>query len=109
MSPVRRASSVPGLRNAVQGGQPMATVPQEVPPVPAPMTEAPPRSLPPRPAKPIRFTLDLDREHHQLLKQYAVRIEADASQVMRALLDQLRDDPELGRRVQEAIWQARDR
>lgn len=60
----------------------------------------------PRPEKPVRFTLDLDRAHHQFLKNYAVEVEAGgASRVLRALLDELRDDPELARRVRDRIWQ----
>jgi hypothetical protein len=30
----------------------------------------------PRPEKPVRFTLDLDRDHHRFLKHYATDIEA---------------------------------
>jgi len=98
VSGVRRASTVAGLRAAAAGGAPLTRAIEEGNP--------PSRELPPRPAKPIRFTLDLDRDDHQMLKRFAVSIEADASQVMRALLDQLRDDPDLARRVREAIWQS---
>ena len=65
-----------------------------------------PPSQRPRPRRsPSRFTLDLDRAHHQFLKEYAAEIEAKgASEVMRALLDELRDDPELAGRVRARVW-----
>jgi hypothetical protein len=58
----------------------------------------------PRKEKPVRFTLDLDRDRHRFLKQHAVSLDADASQVLRALLDELRDDPALAGRVRDRIW-----
>jgi hypothetical protein len=61
----------------------------------------------PRPEKPVRFTLDLDRDRHQFLKQYALRLETDASRVVRALLDQLRADDALADRVRERVWESR--
>ena len=99
MSPTRKPSTGAGLR---RGTVPASQLEQAQDPVPAPAPEARPR-----PEKPVRFTLDLDRARHQFLKQYALRIEADASQVVRVLLDQLRDDPDLATRVQATIWQAR--
>jgi hypothetical protein len=59
----------------------------------------------PRPEKPVRFTLDLDRAHHQFLKDQAVKLESGASKVMRALLDELRDDSDLQNRVRTRVWQ----
>jgi hypothetical protein len=57
----------------------------------------------------VRFTLDLDRPQHRFLKTYATEIEAHgASEVMRALLDELRDDPELASRVRDRVWSIRD-
>lgn len=100
MSPTRTGTAgVAGLRRGA-GTTPAAEVPAETEPpaVPAPQ-------LPPRPEKPVRFTLDLDREHHQFLKTYAVQVGADASKVMRALLDELREGPNLSARVQSRLWQ----
>jgi hypothetical protein len=101
MSPTRKPSTVAGLRKGMAPA-PQLEQAQDPGPAPAPAPEARPR-----PEKPVRFTLDLDRARHQFLKQYALRIEADASQVVRVLLDQLRDDPDLATRVRATIWQAR--
>jgi hypothetical protein len=100
MSPMKRASAVDGLRRAA--AVPAAAAPKirnGVTDLPAEVSQRP------RAEKPVRFTLDLDRAHHQFLKEYAVRIEAKgASEVMRALLDELRDDAELAGRVRARVW-----
>jgi hypothetical protein len=98
MSPMSRASRVDALKRGI-GTARTAEIQQSLPDLPA---EAPQR---PRPEKPVRFTLDLDREHHRFLKSYAAEIEASgAAEVMRALLDELRDDPELAARVRARVW-----
>jgi hypothetical protein len=100
MSPTRKPSAVTGLRK----GLGTSTAPtdrnhgSDLPPVPL---------LPPRPEKPVRFTLDLGQADHQFLKQWAVHRGATASKVMRTLLAELRDDPELAIRVRAAISQDR--
>lgn len=97
----RKPSSVDALRRGVGAGAPAA--PQIGNAIADLATDATRR---PRPEKPVRFTLDLDRAHHQFLKEYAVQAEArGAAEVMRALLDELRDDPELASRVRARIWQ----
>ena len=96
MSPAQRPSTIAGLRRAV------TATPATAEAVPA-VTDAPQR---PRPEKPVRFTLDLDRARHKFLKNYATEIEArGASEIMRAMLDELRDDPELAARVRARVWQ----
>ena len=64
--------------------------------------------LPPRPAKPVRFTLDLDQERHTFLKQFAIECGAGVggAQVMRALLDELREGSNLPMRVKARIRSA---
>ena len=95
MSPVRRASSVPNLRSAVEGAPP---------PVPEPEPAERVRK-PPRPVKPVRFTLDLNPDLHMVLKRFAVEAEVDAAVVMRAMLVMLRDDPELAAQVRARVWE----
>jgi hypothetical protein len=99
VSPVKRPSSVAGLRRGVASPATAAAVPA------APVPADPPRR--PRPEKPVRFTLDLDPAHHRFLREYADRAEARASEVMRALLDELAVDEDLAARVRDRIWQAR--
>ena len=95
MSPTKRPSTIAGLQRAVT---PAPATGETVPAV----SETPQR---PRPEKPVRFTLDLDRAHHQFLKDQAIKLESGASKVMRALLDELRDDPDLQNRVRTRVWQ----
>ena len=100
MSPTQRPSTIAGLQRTV------TPAPATAEPVP-PVTDVPRR---PRPEKPVRFTLDLYRARHKFLKNYATEIEArGASEIMRAMLDELRDDPELAARVRDRIWQVPDR
>jgi len=99
MSPVQKIPA--GLHKGLAAAAP-AAVPVEQRSQPATVSA----EHRPRPEKPVRFTLDLDREHHQFLKDYAVQVEArGAAEVMRALLDELRTDPELASRVRARIWQ----
>lgn len=56
-------------------------------------------------ATPHRFILDLEPELHRFLKRFALDTEADASVVLRTLLNRLRDDAELAQQVQADIWE----
>ena len=87
-------------------GRPLAPI-AGTGPAPAPGAALAPGPAPmrPRPPKPVRFTLDLNREQHHFLKRFALDSDADASAVVRALLTRLQDDPELARQVQASIWE----
>lgn len=58
-----------------------------------------------RPAggKPIRITVDLDPGLHRFLKQYSLDAGARGAAVVRKLLEELRDDPDLDARVREGL------
>ena len=53
--------------------------------------------------KPVRITVDLDPERHRRLKQYALDGGARSAPVVRALLDELDEDPELSARVRARL------
>lgn len=61
-----------------------------------------------RPAggKPVRITVDLDAERHRRLKQYALDAGTRGAPVVRALLDELGEDPELSARVRARLSEA---
>jgi hypothetical protein len=99
MSPTRKPSSVAALRRGV--GTSTSVVPTSGVDVSSPAPK------PPRPEKPVRFTLDLDRETHTFLKTFALGAEVSASVVLRELLGELDEDAELANRVRFRIWSAR--
>jgi hypothetical protein len=96
MSPTKRASQAGAALRRSLG--PVQDEPA-APPAPSP-------AAPPRPEKPVRFTLDLDQAHHAFLKGFALKCGAGVggAQVLRALLDELQEDPNLTARVKARIW-----
>jgi hypothetical protein len=102
MSPVKRITPVDSMRRAAdrtpETREQLTDLPAEVPAVPP--------SKRPKPPKPTRFTLDLDAARHRFLKDYAQEAEAKgAADVLRALLDELRADPDLAARVRTRVWE----
>jgi hypothetical protein len=100
MSPTSKPSAVSGLRRGIGTTRTEPDSSASQPPVP---------SAPPRPAKPVRFTLDLDERQHTDLKRFAIETGpgTGGSKVIRALLEELQDDPELAQRVRARIWSAK--
>jgi hypothetical protein len=105
MSPVKRPSAVTGLQKAVA-----------IPRVRSDESIGRPEDIgtlvpkqPPRPEKPVRFTLDLDQEHHRFLKEFAVQCGPGVSgaQVLRTLLDELMEGPPRTDQVATRIWAAK--
>lgn len=67
--------------------------------------EKPTRGRPPRP-KPerlVRVSVDLPRSRHKFLRDFAYDAEADGMSVMRALLFEMADDPNLQARVRNRL------
>lgn len=54
-------------------------------------------------ARTVRYTVDLDPELHRVLKISALDAGAKSAEVVRALLEELRDDPALTERVQQRM------
>ena len=106
----RRGDRKGKLGRSLERGSPRARGAEEQqpgePPEPddrASSSGAPARRRVPRPEKPVRITVDLDPELHRFLKGFAFEREAKGTEVVRALLEMLRQDPglaeELGRRL----------
>jgi hypothetical protein len=100
---MRQAAAVPVTLPEEDPAEKYGFGQNQAPEVPYAPAGAPQR---PRPEKPVRFTLDLDREQHRFLKTYAAGFDAKASEVMRALLDELRADEDLAARVRDRVWQS---
>ena len=73
---------------------------------PAAPAEAARPALPPKASgqeRRIRYTIDLDGRLHRVLKLYALDAGVNASEVIRALLRLLEQDPALAERVHELL------
>ena len=53
-----------------------------------------------------RITVDLPRDEHKFLRDFAYDADSDGMRVVRALLMELRDDPELSGRVRDRLKDA---
>jgi hypothetical protein len=51
----------------------------------------------------VRITVDLDRERHRFLKSFALEAGAKGTAGLRALPDELREDPDLGTRIRTRL------
>lgn len=99
-----KASDVLGrMRAATTREKPVSTAPAAEPQEQATQEEAP--ALPSRPprVRRVRYTLDLEPEQHKNLKRFALEADADASEVMRALLVLLQTDTGVRNAVLTAI------
>lgn len=56
-----------------------------------------------RAQKTVRLTVDLDPARHRRIKNFAHAEDTKSTAVMRALLDELNDDPELAARIRERL------
>lgn len=113
MSATKRPSAVDGLRRGAGTARPEVNREAEAAAITEGSTPAQQQVReilkPSRPEKPVRFTLDLDQERHAFLKSFALECGAGVggAQVMRALLDELREGANLPMRVRARIWAAK--
>lgn len=94
MTGLKKVSAIEGLRAATASGKSA--------PLPVPGGQVPAADVPS--AKPVRFSLDLDREgHHRYLKRFAFDANTDISHILRALVDEMQTDDGLADRVRERL------
>ena len=88
--------------NAVEGG---GEVTQEAPSPTAKQERPRQRTGRPRtkPERMVRVSVDLPRPDHKFLRDFAYDAESDGMSVMRALLEEMRDDEELAERVLDRL------
>jgi hypothetical protein len=88
--------------NAVEGG---GDVTQEVSSPTAKQERPRQRIGRPRtkPERMVRVSVDLPRPDHRFLRDFAYDAESDGMSVMRALLEEMRDDEELAERVLDRL------
>ena len=84
-SPQSQADDAAGEKPVVQGGAATQT-PQEG-----------------RPAKPIRITVDLNAHQHRYLREYCLNTGTKGTAVLRGLLAELAEDPELRQRLTQRL------
>lgn len=56
-----------------------------------------------KPDRMVRVSVDLPRPEHKYLRDFAYDAESDGMRVMRALLEEMRDDEELAERVLDRL------
>jgi hypothetical protein len=56
-----------------------------------------------KPERMVRVSVDLPRPDHKFLRDFAYDAESDGMSVMRALLEEMRDDEELAERVLDRL------
>lgn len=92
----RRLGQVAGKARPDTGIEPAPPAPEEPPPIPPPavVDRPPPRRRRRRRAGlQIRVTVDLDRDTHRALRQLALDIDADATEIVRLLISRALRDP----------------
>lgn len=90
------------MKAAASREKPVSTVDEQEHTSVLSITGADTLAKPPRVRK-VRYTLDLEPEQHKNLKRFAVEADADASEVMRALLALLYTDTQVRNAVLTAI------
>jgi len=91
------------MKAAANREKPVSTLPSHGPTDQAMDIQPLPHPEPVPRARRVRFTLDLEPEAHKNLKRFALEADADASEVMRALLALLHSDTQVRNAVLTAI------
>jgi hypothetical protein len=105
----RRLSRVAGKVAEPEGDagpEPPVDEHQEPQPMPAPtVTDRPPRARRGRrrTGERVRITVDLERDTHRALRLFAVEADADASEVVRLLIDRLLRDPGFAEQIRTEL------
>jgi hypothetical protein len=81
------------------GQQPPGDEHQEPQPMPTVTDRLPPTRPSRRRGERVRITVDLDRDKHRGLRLFAVEADADASEVVRLLIDRLLRDPAFAEQI----------
>ena len=89
------------MKAAASRGKPVTTV--EEPELTTEVSTSVSTPVRPPRARKVRYTLDLEPEQHKNLKRFALEADADASEVMRALLALLYTDTQVRNTVLTAI------
>jgi len=91
------------MKAAASREKPVSTVLPEQPASEGDQEMVAPVALTPARIRRVRFTLDLEPETHKNLKRFALEADADASEVMRALLALLYTDTQVRTAVLTAV------
>jgi hypothetical protein len=102
----RRLGQVAGKARPDTGLEPAPPAPEEPAPIPPPPVVDRPQPIRRgrrRAGERVRITVDLERDTHRALRLFAVEADADASEVVRLLIDRLLRDPGFAEQIRTEL------